>query len=302
MRIGYALDTHATVTTGSEVGWQRLREQAQLAEQVGFDIVVVPDHLMYAAGGNGDYARPDEPVGAWESVVLASALATATSHIDIGHSMMNAPYRSPMLVAKAAATLDEVSGGRYQLGIGAGNSFDYAAVGVDPGARGQRFAEVVEVLHRLLHDGRADFVGSRVSAQAAEMVLPTPTGFGPPLVVAARGPRSMRVAARCGDLWNTWVVTDPEHTELKDLLAQLDSSCADAGRDPATMGRTVDASADPLDLDQTRDRCRRSLLGLGALGISEVRCYLGNEGTHASRMRAVEAMAETVDELHALSR
>lgn len=100
----------------------RLREQVQLAELVGLDLVVLPDHVLYAAGGPGDYAQPDEAVGAWESVGLAAALCAATSSIGVGHSMMNAPYRPPMLVAEPAATLDEVSAGRYQLGIGAGTA------------------------------------------------------------------------------------------------------------------------------------------------------------------------------------
>lgn len=298
MRIGLALDTHATRATAEEVSWPRLLAQAQLAEDLGFDLVVLPDHLLYAAGGEGDYARPDEAVGAWESVTLAGALASSTTRIGVGHSMLNAPYRSPYLVAKAAATLDEVSGGRYQLGIGSGNSFDYAAVGVDADDRSQRLAETVEILHALLREGRADVVGATTRTQRAEMVLPTPQGYGPPLAVAARGPRSMRVAARYADLWNTWVAPDPDHVELAGLLGALDVACAETDRDPATLHRTVDASVDPLDLAGARERCREALLGLTGLGVSEARCYLNTEGTHASRMRALEAMASTVEEAH----
>ena len=86
MRIGYALDTHATPGLADDVSWPRLRELVVLAEAVGFDLVVVPDHLLYRPGGENDYAREDEPVGAWESVVLATAIAGATNRLTVSPS------------------------------------------------------------------------------------------------------------------------------------------------------------------------------------------------------------------------
>ena len=299
MRIGYALDTHAPPSRAQEVAWPRLREQVVLAEAVGFDLVLVPDHLLYRAGGDNDYAREHEPVGAWESVVLATAIAGATARLTVGHSMMNAPYRSAFLTAKVAATLDEVTGGRYQLGIGSGNSADYDALDLDASDRQERFAAHVAAVSGLLHEGRTPAQGHDGLAPDAHMVLPTPGGFGPPLVVAAQGRRALRVAAEHGDAWNTFASADPAHARLSDVLTRLEEACADVGRDPRGLGRTIDCYADPLDLDGMRGRCRDSILALAELGVAEVRCYLSSDGTHASRMAAIESMAGVVEEAHA---
>ncbi|MCK5316022.1 MAG: LLM class flavin-dependent oxidoreductase, partial [Anaerolineales bacterium] len=106
MRIGIAVDSHGRASSPQRPAptWESIREQALAAEAVGFEAVFVPDHLLYHS--------EDGNIGCWESVSLAAALAAVTSTIEIGHSMFNAPYRSPALVAKIAETLDEISGGR----------------------------------------------------------------------------------------------------------------------------------------------------------------------------------------------
>lgn len=299
MRIGFAIDLHATAAEAQEVRWERILEQAQLAEAVGFDLIVLPDHLHYRAGGEGDYARDDAAVGAWETVAVAGALAAATHTIGIGHSMFNAPYRPPALVAHIAATLDALSGGRYQLGLGSGNSFDYDAVGVEADHRHERFREAVEIVHGLLKRGHVDVDGRYWSARQAELVLRGPAADGPPLVLAARGMGSMRLAAGYADAWNGFAPPDPDHDELRELLRHLDTACTEVGRDPATLERTVDTLVDPLDREDARDRCADALLGLSALGIAEARCYASTAGTHESRMAAIAGMAELVSRAHA---
>jgi alkanesulfonate monooxygenase SsuD/methylene tetrahydromethanopterin reductase-like flavin-dependent oxidoreductase (luciferase family) len=129
MRFGLALDLHAPSSDASEVGWLNVRTQALEAERLGLDLVVLPDHLSYRAGDDNGYAAPDEPVGVREATTIAAAIAATTSKIGIGHSVINAPYRTPAMLAHIAATLSDVSAGRYSLGIGAGNSFDYDQIG-----------------------------------------------------------------------------------------------------------------------------------------------------------------------------
>ena len=291
MRIGYAIDLHATAANSKEVEWERLREQVTLAEYAGLDIVVVPDHLMYRAGADSGYATKDAPVGVWESTTVAAAMLAATTTIDIGHSMMNTPYRAPALVANVAATLDAIGGGRYSLGIGSGNSLDYAGIGVDDDRRLGRFAEALHIIHGLLKEGRADLAGEYVRAQGAELVLRGPRPQGPPIVVAAGGPRSMELAVRYGDAWNGEFAFDPEHADLRKALADLDQLCERQERDPETLRRTVDGVVDPLDLKGKREATRKVLHGLAELGIDEVRCYPVTAGTHESRMRAITALA-----------
>lgn len=291
MRIGYAIDLHATAAGGKEVDWERLREQVTLAEYVGLDIVVLPDHLLYPAGTDSPYADKDVAVAAWESTTVAAALAAATTSIGIGHSMMNTPYRPPALVANIAATLDSISGGRYSLGIGSGNSMDYAEIGVDASDRTTRFAEALQIIHGLLKSGRTDVVGTHVRAEGAELVLRGPRADGPPIVVAAGGPRSMELAVRYGDAWNGEFAFDAEHTVLRQALENLTSTCERLERDPATLRLTVDGGVDPLDLRGKRDATRKVLHGLADLGIDEVRCSPVTANTHESRMRAITALA-----------
>jgi alkanesulfonate monooxygenase SsuD/methylene tetrahydromethanopterin reductase-like flavin-dependent oxidoreductase (luciferase family) len=291
VRIGYAIDLHATAANSKEVEWERLREQVTLAEYAGLDIVVVADHLLYPAGAASAYATKDAAVGVWESTTMAAAMLAATTTIDVGHSMLNTPYRVPALVANVAATLDAIGGGRYSLGIGSGNSLDYAEMGVDADRRIERFAETLHIVHGLLKEGRADVVGEHVRAEGAELVLRGPRPDGPPIVVAAGGPRSMELAVRFGDAWNGEFAFDADHTALRQKLADLDRICEHNDRDPSSLRRTVDGAVDPLDLKGKRDATRKVLHGLAELGIDEVRCYPETAGTHESRMRAITALA-----------
>lgn len=297
MRFGVAIDLHATAGSASEVGWRNIREQVLRAEQLGFDLVVLPDHLAYRAGGQGDYVSPDEPVGVRESVVEAAALAAVTSRIVIGHSVLNAPYRTPAMLAHVAATLADVSNGRYSLGIGVGNSFDYDQLGVAADHRVGRFEECVEIVAGLLRDGHADVHGNYWSASHAELALTPGPDRRPPIVVAAGGPRTMRVAARFGDAWNGFVPTDPAGSVPGELLGLLDRACEEVGRDPASIARTVDIGIDSTDLRGARDRSVEMLGQLAELGVDEARCYALCDDTHPSRLEAITALAELVTEI-----
>lgn len=298
MRIGCAIDLHAPATGAGEVGWQRIRTQILEAEEVGFDLVLLPDHLLYVAGGEGSYAREDVAVGAWESVTIAGAAAEATERVAVAHSMINVPYRAPTIVANIASTLHAVSGGRYQLGLASGNSFDYAELGIAADQRAGRFAEAVEIVHGLLKEGRSTLHGRYWRSDGAELPLGEPGTTGPPLVVAARGPRSMRLAARFADSWNGECAPEPGHDGLRAQVEQLTVACSEEGRDPSTLGRTVDTLADPLDVYGMRDATVEVIRGLPALGVDEVRCYVASDGTHASRLAGIRAMEGVVAEAH----
>lgn len=297
MRTGVAIDLHATAATADEVSWRHVREQVLTAEELGFDLVVLPDHLSYRAGGDGDYAIADEAVGVRESVTEVAALAASTTRIGIGHSVVNAPYRTPAMLAHIAATLADISDGRYSLGIGVGNSFDYDQIGVDADLRVARFEECVEILSKLLNNGRVDFDGNYWTASNAELVLAPADDGRPPIVVAAGGPRTMSVAARFGDAWNGWCPTDPSSPVAADLLALLDTTCEDVGRDPTSIGRTFDLGVDPLDLRGARTRSIDMLAHLAGLGANEVRCYTVSDGTHAARLEAIAALGALMSEV-----
>ena len=295
MRYGIAIDLHAPGSLAGEVSWARVRDLAVAAERLGLDLVVLPDHLSYHAGeGSDGYSVPDEAVGVRESTTVAAALAAATSTIGIGHSVVNAPYRSPAMVAHLAATIADISGGRYSLGIGVGNSYDYDQLGVAADHRTARFEECVEILASLLRRGTAHLDGDYWQSDQAVLAFQPDDAVRPPLVVAAGGPRSMRVAARHGDAWNGWIPTEPDGDEPARLLDLLERACQEIDRDPVTIGRTADLAIDPLDLRGARARSMTMLRKLQELGFDEVRCYTVCEPTHAARAEALEAYATMV--------
>ena len=297
MRFGVAIDLHATAAQADEVAWVRVRQQVLTAERAGLDLVVLPDHLAYRAGGDGDYVEADAAVGARESTTLAAAIAATTTTIGIGHSVINAPYRSPVMLAHIVSAIADVAGGRYSLGIGVGNSYDYDQLGVDATHRVSRFEESVEILTGLLREGAAHVDGEYWQAERAELTFRPGPDRQLPVVIAAGAPRTMRTAARFGDAWNGWVPTDPDAAGTRQLLQLLAETCELVGRDPDSIGRTVDLAVDPLDLGEARSRSLAALSSLRDLGIDEVRCYPLSRGTHLSRVEAIEALAELVTEL-----
>ncbi len=294
MRFGLALDLHAPSSDASEVGWLNVRSQALEAERLGLDLVVLPDHLSYRAGEENGYSAPDEPVGVREATTIAAAIAAATSRIRIGHSVINAPYRTPAMLAHIAATLADISGGRYSLGIGAGNSFDYDQIGVEADHRAGRFEECVRIVSGMLREGEANLEGTYWSAHHAELAFRPDDTHRPPIVIAAGGPRTMQTAVRFGDGWNGWVPTDPDDDTIDRLLALLEQTCDEVGRDPSSIEATIDLGVDPLDLAGARSRSLEMLARLDGLGIDEVRCYAHGAPTHEGRLEAGRAFADLV--------
>jgi alkanesulfonate monooxygenase SsuD/methylene tetrahydromethanopterin reductase-like flavin-dependent oxidoreductase (luciferase family) len=283
--------------------WRSIRHLAVKAEAVGFDMMVFEDALLYRGEETSD--------GVWESVSIAGAIAEATARIRFGQSVINSPYRSPAMVASIATTLDEISGGRYVLGIGAGNTADsdYEAFGFPTDKRYSRFAEAIEIIHGMLKSGGIDHSGEFYSAKEAELVLRGPHRDGPPINIAAGGPKMLALVARYADAWNWWAydeTLEQIRERVGSIAATLDRACEAVARDPDSIDRTLDLySVTPPDFDPTESGMEHTasgsaeeishfILGLGDLGITEVRCDLSS-GTSA----AVEAMAGVVEAVHA---
>src|SRR5262245_21797033 len=207
--------------------WPTMLDSVYYLEACGFGTVWVADHYAWPP-------RPETPLlEAWTTL---AALASATQRIRLGTCVTNVPLRHPALLAKQAATIDCISGGRVELGLGAGNWFqsEYAWIDIPylaPGAAAARFAEAVEIVDRLLREHHLSFDGAYYHLADAPLVPLPHQQPRPPLLLAANGPKGLRVAAQYAD---TWVSIDKTLAELRECNARLDEQCAALGRDPAT--------------------------------------------------------------------
>jgi alkanesulfonate monooxygenase SsuD/methylene tetrahydromethanopterin reductase-like flavin-dependent oxidoreductase (luciferase family) len=222
---------------GETPRWPDLRAMALEAEAIGFDALWVSDHV--------GFSDPDADggwTGAWESWTLLTALAGVTSRVRLGTYVSAAPYRNPALLAKMAETLDEVSGGRVILGLGAGwNEPEFAAYGFPWERRFDRFEDALRIVTSMLRTGRADHEGLE-TARGAPIRPRGPRPDGLPVMVGASGPRMLRLAAELADEWNAGMRSP---AELIPMLAKLDSALAAVGRDPATIRRSAEAMVRP---------------------------------------------------------
>ncbi len=224
------------------------RDMACRIEDAGLDSIWVYDHFLYRWPG-----RPTD--GIWESWTMLSALAEATRRVQLGTLVLCTPFRNPAVLAKMATTLDEVSGGRVILGVGAGwHQPEFDAFGVPFDHRASRFEEALEIICPLLRTGRVDFEGEYYAAKECEMIPRGPRPGGPPVMVAGAGPRMLRLAARFADSWNTaW------HTEPSTAVPRIDdirAACALEKRDPASLEITVSVGIGYADLGAVTPRSK----------------------------------------------
>jgi probable F420-dependent oxidoreductase len=231
MSIGAFARTGERNVDGQRIGFRELREWAVAAEAAGFDSFWLPDHFIY---------HPHEPdqLGCWETFTVLGALASVTSRIALGPFVANTAFRNPALLAKMADTLDEISGGRFILGLGAGNwEAEHTMFGYPFDHRAGRFEEAMQIIAPLLREGRVDFHGEYYGAKDAVLRPRGPSRAGPPIWVGAKGERMLRIIARHADGFIAiWPITPAQVAEQWGRVA---AACADVGRDPATLALIV---------------------------------------------------------------
>jgi probable F420-dependent oxidoreductase len=217
-----------------EVRWPEYVAMARRAEDVGFDTLWLGDHLLYRLADGS--AR-----GPWEVWTMLAALAASTSRIRLGPLVASTAFHAPAMLAKLAATVDEVSGGRLVLGLGAGwNETEFEAFGFPFDHRIDRFEEAFTIIRTLLREGAIDFDGRYYQARDCEL-LPRPARpGGPPILIGSSGPRMLRMTMPYADAWNVWYAdTGNSPTGLQPFLARVDDACREVGRDPTKVERTV---------------------------------------------------------------
>ncbi len=240
MKLGLVIRLAEVKELGRAPSYAEIRETALRAEELGFDSLWLYDHLLYRDEG-------EPTVGIWECWTILSALAQATERVDLGTLVACNAFRNPAILAKMAATLDEVSGGRFILGLGAGwNQPEYEAFGLPFDHRVDRLEEALQIIKPLLTEGRVDFAGQYYQARNCEITPRGPSPNGPPLMIGGEGPRLLRLAAQYADLWNTSYTGQP--ASLVGPRAKLEAACREVGRDPANLGFTALAAVGFPDL------------------------------------------------------
>jgi probable F420-dependent oxidoreductase len=214
------------------VGWPEYVAMARAAEEVGFDSIWLGDHLLYRDDG-GPERGPHE---AW---TLLAGLATVTRTVRVGPLVACTAFHPPAVLAKMAATLAEISGGRFVLGIGAGwNRAEFEAFGLPFDHRASRFEEAFTIVRRLLAGARVTFVGRHWSVSDA-VLLPPPTR-AIPIMIGSTGPRLLAATVPWVRSWNSWFDlfgNTPGGFEAES--AKVTAAARAAGRDPHTIERSA---------------------------------------------------------------
>ena len=259
--------------------WPELLRRYRLLEELGFDLAAFADHFVDWTGGKGTW---------FECFTLLTAIASHTSRIRLGAYVAQIPLRNPALLAHQALTIDHVSNGRLELGLGLGLPTDpsYAMMGLPNWSnreRVARFPEYVQLIDRLLRDDVTTYQGQHYQAVGA-VTQPRPIQKPrPPIVIAAMGPVMLRHAAQYADTWNSISFADNFAAQIKETAERIrliDEHCMRIGRDPATLRRSylmLDMQArrtgGPVNYYASQDAFAGMVQQIVALGVSEIGLY-----------------------------
>ena len=204
-----------------EVRWPELLDMIRAIEDLGFDSIWLGEHLLYR--------WPDRPPrGPWEAWTELAAIAAVTSRVEFGPLVACTNFHNPALLAKQAATIDEISGGRFILGLGAGwNETEFRAFGLPFDHRVDRFEEAYAIIRGLLQDGAVDFEGRFYQARDCELLPRGARPGGPPLISSIVSARLARTAG----LWNAVQATSGPNS-IRLVTAAIAASMPHASHGP----------------------------------------------------------------------
>lgn len=304
MKIGLMLPI-GEEATGQPPSFDHLRAMTLAAEEGGLDSVWCADHVLFRSANDDDHTR-----GIHEAWTLLSALAALTTRVELGPLVMCVPFRNPAMIAKMAATFEEVSGGRLILGLGCGwHEPEFDAFGLPFDHRVGRFSEALEIILPMLRTGSATFKGRWHRARDAELVPRGPRPSGPPIMIAGKQPRMLELVAKYADQWNAaWYGHPDEAHELRQRLARLHAALEAAGRDPATLELSAGVFVKVADDDDAPDNAMHgsteeiadALAGYAELGISHLIVHLWPRTPEAvTRLAAAASLARERVAVHA---
>ena len=206
-------------------------EMAQTARAVGFEAIWFADHFQFE--------DDDASVrGVWEAFSMMAGVAASVPDVQIGSLVACTGFRNPALIAKTTEAIDEISDGRFVLGLGAGwHKPEYDAFGYPWDHRVSRFEDGIQIMRQMLRDGSATHDGKFFQADNAVIQPRGPRENGAPILVGSSGDRMLGIIARHADAWNT--VWHGDTSRIPELMAKVDAACEEAGRDPKSLIRTA---------------------------------------------------------------
>jgi alkanesulfonate monooxygenase SsuD/methylene tetrahydromethanopterin reductase-like flavin-dependent oxidoreductase (luciferase family) len=240
MSLGVVLPMMERPSDGAAARWPEIAAMASLAEEMGADTVWLGDEILWR-----DPQWPG-PVGWWDCLTMAGAVAAATSSARVGTWVMSAVQHQPGMVVRAAETLDEISGGRFVLGLGAGHGGGATAFGFPTDKTVSRYLEALEIIVPLLRGEKAVSFEGEIHHATDAVVRPRgPRPGRVPLMMGGHAPRTMTAAARHADTWSAYPTTSSLPKAFRAMTNQLDRICDGIGRDPASIGRSVGVIVEP---------------------------------------------------------
>ena len=260
------------------VPWPEYLDLARLAEASGFDSIWVGDHLLYDL-------KDGSTRGPYEAWTTLAAIATATERVEIGPLVASTSFHAPAMLAKQAATVDAISGGRLIVGLGAGwNQREYTAYGFPYDRRVSRFEEALAIVERLLREGRTTYHGQFYDVE--DCVLdPRPVApGGPPIMLGSNSPRMLSIGLPVVDQWNVWwSIYDNRVDRFAEVKAGVDAVMPEGRHVEATcavlvtiggtgrlLGNEYDARVATVGPDDLADHLR----GLADAGATHVQLVL----------------------------
>ncbi len=299
VKVGFVLPLLEDPETGQPHRWDELRSMSRLAEAVGFDTIWVPDELLWRVS---DWPGPR---GWWECIAMTGAVAEATERIEVGTWVLSANQRNAALTVRAVETLDELSGGRFVFGLGAGSgdaeakTFGYPLDHVV-----SRFEDALEIILPMLRTGRADHDGPYHQARDLESRPRGPRSGAVPLMIGAGGPRTIALAARHADIWSYYALERSDPAEFAPRIEQVVAACEAIGRDPATIGRSAGIFVEPTEATGSEavgfgvpvrgsaDQVADAIQAFAEVGVTQVECMLW-----PTTMATLEAMGAVLERL-----
>jgi alkanesulfonate monooxygenase SsuD/methylene tetrahydromethanopterin reductase-like flavin-dependent oxidoreductase (luciferase family) len=231
MGIGLMVPISEGAAFGGTPHFTDIAEMAEVARQVGFDALWFADHFPFGTPAEGQR-------GMWEAFTMMAGVAARVPDITIGSLVACTGFRNPGVIAKMTESIDDISGGRFILGLGAGwHQPEFDQFGLPFDYRVSRFEDAIRIIHPLLRQGEATWEGQFYSAKDAVNRPRGPRPAGAPILIGSTGDRMLGLVAEYADAWNTVWHNDAE--AVRPLMDKVDAACRHIGRDPKTLVRTA---------------------------------------------------------------